>query len=176
MNHRMKVLLAKRLIYKVLLEKAKERSHNKLLELVKSQFKLDLAGHHGISHWDRVAEIGQFLSEYTGADKEVVRLFAYLHDSKRENESNDQEHGPRASIFVQELYDQGHLNISPDQLKRLIFACKYHTDADVKSDNITVQTCWDADRLDLGRVGIIPRKEFLNTDFAKQDEVIEEYR
>ena len=33
--------------------------------------------------------------------------------------------------------------------------------------DITVQTCWDADRLDLGRVGIIPRPDRLCTEEAR---------
>ena len=32
---------------------------------------------------------------------------------------------------------------------------------------IKVQTCWDADRLDLGRVGIYPDAQFLCTNTAK---------
>lgn len=43
-----------------------------------------------------------------------------------------------------------------------------HTDAD-----ITVQTCWDADRLDLGRVGINPAPEKLCTIAARDPEIME---
>ena len=51
-------------------------------------------------------------------------------------------------------------------------ACKYHSDGFVKGD-ITVQTCWDSDRLDLGRVGIKPLADKLCTKAAKKNEVIE---
>jgi hypothetical protein len=34
--------------------------------------------------------------------------------------------------------------------------------------DITVQTCWDADRLDLPRVGIQPLPQFLCTEAAKK--------
>jgi uncharacterized protein len=41
-------------------------------------------------------------------------------------------------------------------------ACRLHTDGLLDGD-VTVQTCWDADRLDLGRVGITPRFDRLCT-------------
>ena len=43
----------------------------------------------------------------------------------------------------------------------------WHTDAE-HSDDVTIGTCWDADRLDLGRVGIIPDEAFMSTDFGKE--------
>ncbi len=38
--------------------------------------------------------------------------------------------------------------------------------------DITVQTCWDADRLDLGRVGITPNPRWLCTACAKDPATI----
>jgi uncharacterized protein len=38
---------------------------------------------------------------------------------------------------------------------------------------VTVQTCWDADRLDLGRVGKHPHPRYLCTPAARDREVIE---
>jgi len=35
-------------------------------------------------------------------------------------------------------------------------------------DDVTIQTCWDADRLDLGRVGIIPDPDRMCTGMGKQ--------
>jgi uncharacterized protein len=46
-------------------------------------------------------------------------------------------------------------------------ACIWHTDRDF-SDNPTIGTCWDADRLDLGRVGMIPNPKFMSTPFGKE--------
>ena len=37
----------------------------------------------------------------------------------------------------------------------------HHSDGAVDSDP-TIQTCWDADRLDLGRVGIKPTAKYLS--------------
>ncbi|MCK9230516.1 MAG: hypothetical protein M0Q23_07305 [Syntrophales bacterium] len=33
--------------------------------------------------------------------------------------------------------------------------------------NIHIAACWDADRLDLGRVGIVPDEAFMNTEIGR---------
>jgi uncharacterized protein len=101
----------------------------------------------------------------------VVELFAYLHDSKRRNERTDPGHGARAAEFVRSL--QGSLiDLVDEQLELLVYACTYHTDG-LTEANVTVQTCWDADRLDLGRVGIRPQVRYLCTPAAKDAQVIQ---
>jgi hypothetical protein len=42
----------------------------------------------------------------------------------------------------------------------------------ILAGEITVQTCWDADWLDLGRVGIMPDPRYLCTIAAKQPEFL----
>ncbi len=49
------------------------------------------------------------------------------------------------------------------QLDQLCFALKHHSGGDVSID-ATIQTCWDSDRLDLGRVGIIPSPKYLSDE------------
>ncbi|MFM7373822.1 MAG: hypothetical protein ACKO39_01545, partial [Chthoniobacterales bacterium] len=44
--------------------------------------------------------------------------------------------------------------------------CRTHTDGLTEADP-TIQACWDADRLDLGRVGITPHASRLCTDAAR---------
>lgn len=153
-----------------------EKENIELLNLVFSQFKLDIDGDHGISHWRNVLKIGNYLAKETKADIKIVNLFAYLHDSKKENDAYDPEHGRKAAVFAQELFAKKLLPLSSEQLDKLVFACQYHADAVAKSNDITIQTCWDADRLDLWRVGVMPDKKLLNTDFAKQDEIIARWR
>jgi uncharacterized protein len=53
----------------------------------------------------------------------------------------------------------------------LQLACAGHTDEQTHPDS-TVQTCWDADRLDLGRVGITPEPRRLCTAAAKLADVL----
>lgn len=141
----------------------------KLLNLIKSQFRLDVTCDHGIKHWDKVNQIGIYLAKETGADVEVVNHFAYLHDSKRQDELLDSAHGDRSAVFVQELYKQGMIDLDKNQFEKLVLACRDHNKPSAKSEDITIQTCWDADRLDLWRVGIQPNPKYLFTSVAKQN-------
>ncbi len=57
-------------------------------------------------------------------------------------------------------------------MEMLVYAYENHSDG-LKEADITVQTCWDAGRLDLGRVGTTPKAEYLCTDAAKDPDMIE---
>ena len=146
---------------------------NAILQRIKDQYQLNLNSDHGIHHWKRVDEIGLYLSKETGADTTVVSLFAYLHDSKRINEDYDPEHGERAAFFASELYKEELLDITVGQLNNLVTACKFHSKSEIKPTNITVAICWDADRLDLWRLGATPDPEFLFSSAAKSKESLE---
>lgn len=91
----------------------------------------------------------------------------------RENEHQDPEHGARATKYIKK--HQALLDLSAEQLKTLCCACSGHTHGK-KSLCVTIQTCWDADRLDLGRVGIVPDSRFLLTDEAKRIADEEDYQ
>ena len=39
--------------------------------------------------------------------------------------------------------------------------------------DIAVQTCWDSDRLDMGRVGTMPKAEYLCTDAGRDLDINE---
>jgi uncharacterized protein len=43
------------------------------------------------------------VSKSTGVDLTVVRLFAHIHDCKRQDDHLDPEHGQRSAQFVLEL-------------------------------------------------------------------------
>jgi uncharacterized protein len=142
----------------------------KLISRIKEEFVLDWNGIHGYPHWIRVRENGLFLAKTTGANIKVVELFAFLHDSKRDNDRVDADHGRRAADFIKELQDDL-IYLKTEDFDLLVFACEKHSNGIIEAD-ITVQTCWDADRLDLGRVGIIPAPQYLSTSSAKGQEVI----
>jgi uncharacterized protein len=117
-----------------------------------------------------VLENGLRLVEETGAIVEVVRLFAVLHDSRRMNEHTDPDHGPRVAEFALAL--RGRLFDLPDHEFRLLHrACAGHTHERTHPD-VTIQSCWDADRLDLGRVGITPHPSRLCTPAARRPAMI----
>jgi uncharacterized protein len=144
---------------------------SRLLETIRRDFALSLGGIHGEVHWARVRENGLHLARRTGADIEIVELFAYLHDSKRQNDGWDQDHGHRAAEFAKTL-DGSMLELPARKLERLVYACAYHSDGMTEAD-ITIQTCWDADRLDLGRIGVEPDPRRLCTPAAQDPDVIE---
>jgi uncharacterized protein len=136
-----------------------ERNRKAILDIAKKKFKLGLNSVHGIGHWTRVYHNGTILSPITGADLNLVWYFAFLHDVCRENEWKDPGHGARAAIFLTRLFGAGILELNTDDLLILRTAVLYHTgsfalDSGALRDNITVQTCWDCDRLDLSRPGV----------------------
>ena len=132
---------------------------------VASHFRGDETSLHGSDHWRRVHRNARILQVQTGADGEVIELFAAFHDACRVNEWTDPGHGARGAKLAQRL--RGRLfDLSDAQFEKLHDACTWHTDQ-LFHDDPTIGTCWDADRLDLGRVGVSPAPECLNTDFAK---------
>lgn len=121
---------------------------------------------HGPDHWRRVERNALILSTRSGAIVPVVRLFALFHDSRRENDYHDPQHGARGADLAKSL--RGQLYDLPDEHFELLrHACVWHTDAD-SHDNPTIATCWDADRLDLGRVGIVPDERYMSTALGKE--------
>ena len=94
-----------------------------------------------------------------------MSYFAYFHDCMRENEGRDKGHGPRGAVFAMKHRDIIELN--DVQFKQLTDACKGHTYG-TRPECITINTCWDADRLDLGRVGITPDSSYLHNEEAKR--------
>lgn len=129
-------------------------------------------GVHGLGHWQRVEKFGELIAQSTGADLEVLRLFAYTHDLGRVNDDDDPEHGFRSAKIVEDLYSNKIINLRPEQYEKLIYACSYHMITSANSDDITIQACWDSDRLDLWRDNIEPDPKYLYTEIAKKPEVI----
>jgi len=141
-----------------------------LIEAVAKHVSINLRGIHGLSHWARVLDNGLRLVAANGADPAVVELFALFHDSRRLNDTADPEHGPRGAELAAQLH--GSLfHLDPEQLHLLLTACRLHTAAR-SHDNLTVQTCFDADRLDLARIGKVVDPQYLCTEAAKDPATI----
>jgi uncharacterized protein len=146
---------------------AAERDLTRLWDHVEGQFALGAHSLHGPSHWRRVERHGRLLAAGTrGADLLVVRLFAVLHDSKRIDEGTDWGHGERGAELAKAL--RGKLFALDDaRLRTLVVACEGHEKGRV-SDDPTVGACWDADRLDLTRVGARPDERYMSTATGKE--------
>ena len=141
------------------------------LDFLASRFKLSHNGFHGLEHWLRVLINGRLISNVTGADPEVVEHFALLHDVMREDENDDMYHGSRSASLVQALAGDW-IHLKQHQLEQLIEACRYQSMGRLTHD-VTVQACWDADRLDLGRVGTKPNPTYLGTKIARDPAFLE---
>lgn len=142
-----------------------------LIDAILGQYSLSPEGIHGLSHWARVLESGRNLARKTGARIEVVELFAVFHDSRRLNEGWDRGHGLRGAEFACQLRgNQFHL--SGEDFDLLYQACRDHTEGSTAAE-VTVQTCWDADRLDLGRVRIDLDRKYLCTEAARDPVVMD---
>lgn len=138
--------------------------HARLTGFLRKHFALDWNGIHGASHWARVNRYARYLAQGMSVDAEVLTLFALLHDSCRESDHGDPGHGARAALLAHEM--NGHLyRITFTQEERLAAAIEGHSQGGLSAD-LTVQVCWDADRLDLGRLGIQVRPEKLSTERA----------
>jgi uncharacterized protein len=141
-----------------------------LIQRITKEYSLPLEGIHGVAHWARVLVNARRLAIETGADPTVLELFAVLHDARRCNEGHDPEHGSRGARLAHALLSSDG-QLRPDQLHMLEEACRLHTDGQQEAD-VTIQTCWDADRLDLLRVGTYPSAKLLCTEAAREPTVI----
>jgi len=141
-----------------------------LIQEITKQYPLKIGGTHGVTHWARVLENGRRISKATGANLEIVELFAVFHDANRRREGHDHAHGKRGADLAKELRGK-YFDLNDLDFALLITACEEHTSRKT-SGEISVVTCWDSDRLDLPRVGIAVRPERLCTDAARDREMI----
>ena len=141
-----------------------------LVQAIRDQFKINWHGIHGFSHLARVWENGLRLAPITGASERVVQLFALFHDSRRHSDGKDPGHGPRGATLA-ELWRGRYFELVDTEFELLCTACRLHTTA-LTHPEPTVQTCFDADRLDLARVGKTPNPALLCTEAARDLETI----
>lgn len=141
-----------------------------LIQAVLNQYLLPFRGLHGIAHWARVQANGLRLANLTGVDPEIVKLFAIFHDACRQNESRDPGHGRRGAQLAAVFRDT-YFDIDDASFLHLQEACKWHTDGKTEA-HISVQICWDADRLDLERAGITPASARMCTQAARDPDML----
>ena len=144
-----------------------ERNIDLLIDKVK-QFSNEgwsLGVCHGVSHWERVERNGLLLAT-DEVNRTVVRLFAYLHDKWRVDNWEDLEHGKRAAENLPALRGTLLECLTDDEFELLRTACELHTVCH-STGNPTIDACFDADRLDLMRVGIMPDPERMATERGK---------
>ena len=143
-----------------------------LLSRILEDYALPRRGVHGVAHWARVLENGRRLLALTpGADAQVVEFFSVFHDARRVNEAWDYGHGRRGADLARQLRGR-YFDLDESRFALLEYACNEHTSGLTQADP-SVQVCWDADRLDLLRVGTRPRGELLCTAAARTSEIMD---
>jgi uncharacterized protein len=146
--------------------------NNKVKELLKRESVFYNSRIHGIVHWKTVERNGHCLAGFNSADIKVISYFAYFHDCMRENEGDDEQHGLRGAAFAEK--HRYLIDLTDRQFKQLTGACEGHTGGKGTACT-TINTCWDADRLDLGRVGVSPGAEFLFSEEAKRIAILKDF-
>jgi len=128
---------------------------------------------HGEEHWHAVTATGLDLAvDEPGADPELLFLFGLLHDTRRQSDGRDREHGPRAAAFAVELHAAGVFALEAGRLELLRFALERHAFGEV-SDDPRIGACWDADRLHLPRVGFAVDPDLLSTATARRPDALQ---
>ena len=139
-----------------------------LVNLLQRESKLFHSPIHGFTHWRTVEKNGLYLSQFNNGDPEVISHFAYFHDCMRVNEHRDDGHGKRGGEYA--LAHKDLLTLTDSQLDILYRACEGHTGGRSPSCD-TIACCWDADRLDIRRVGFKADLQWFNT--KKGIEIVE---
>ena len=145
----------------------------KAVHAVRPVFRLQWEhGIHGVAHWSRVWHHGRHIAQALEVNADILAWFAFLHDSQRHNDHFDPEHGRRAADFAVQLRAKGILTELDDrEFEWLCEAMCLHSDGHTTGE-LAICACWDADRLDLGRVGITPQPERLCTAPSRAPDVI----
>ena|SRR5215469_192611 len=133
-----------------------------------ANFQCGLTSVHGPGHWKRVERNGLQIAAENRADQDVVKLFAVLHDARRFDENEDFMHAERADRYAEAIRAAGKLSDLDDGRFNLLHDALWRHAHGGISDNPTIGACWDADRLDLWRVGIIPHPSLMSTDAGRR--------
>lgn len=138
-----------------------------VIEFALKSTRVDRNGLHHIDHWVRVCQYGMLIGTTEGADLKVVAYFAMLHDAARRNDGTDLYHGEHMANLLEMRHGDVIAELDMTQKSLLLHAIASHSDGQT-SDDVTVGTCWDADRFDLSRLGVTPSPELMSTDTAKR--------
>ncbi|MEA5082074.1 MAG: HD domain-containing protein [Dysgonamonadaceae bacterium] len=110
---------------------------------------------HGYSHFLRVFRNIVLLGNHYKFERSSIELFAYYHDILRLNDGDDPQHGKRGAELFKNGIAPKYYNMQNDIVDKVCFACENHTTL-LRSGDSLIDICFDADRLDLMRVGVKP--------------------
>ena len=141
---------------------------------------------HGVAHWTRVHRYGLLLAATLGlseSEKVTIALFAWTHDLARTDDGGGNQHAIDGAKYVEVLTSTLFTNFPEDTLDIVRHAIRYHSDGMNAEEALyelpieqystwtretilnTLGCCWDADRLDLLRLGIVPHEAKMSTPY-----------
>ena len=121
------------------------------------KFFLNVGGCHDWSHVERVYEIAKNIGEKEGADLEVIKISAWLHDIAREEEMQANGgicHAERSAELSKEILEKH--NIDSSKMNSILHCISSHRFKNNKvPESKEAKILYDADKLDsIGAVGI----------------------
>lgn len=119
---------------------------------------------HGIDHLRQVAYWAGRFAISIGACMKTAIIGGYLHDCAREDDGGGTNHVDESAKLANRIIEKYWHDINVEKIHEAIF---HHADGFVSDDPI-VGCIWDADRMTLTRLGIMPKLEFLSTTIAKR--------
>lgn len=108
---------------------------------------------HGEAHWRGVAWAGLRIAALRGDLRpEVMVAFGLLHDCRRETDGWDPQHGDRAALVAARSAPLRRL-LGAEGRELVAEACRLHERGRTRPDAPAIGACWDADRVNLVRLG-----------------------
>lgn len=108
---------------------------------------------HGELHWRAVARAGLRIRDLAPRlDPRVMIAFGMLHDCRRETDDWDPEHGERAALVASRSCPLKRL-LGAEGRAVVAEACRLHERGMSRPDAPELGACWDADRVNLVRLG-----------------------
>lgn len=119
---------------------------------------------HGLHHLCRVAYLaGRFAaSMHTCVESAVVG--GYLHDCARQDDGDGNAHAHDSANLACQIMKSYYFHLD---IERICSGIYCHADGTTTADPL-IGCIWDADRIDLTRLGIEVNEEFLSTDIGKR--------
>jgi len=121
-------------------------------------------GLHGVSHLRRVAILSGRFAVAVGEDVESAVVVGFLHDCARKKDGNDLEHAHDSAVLARKLIERFFPHLDVD---RICDAIEGHAEGEVTTEPLAA-CLWDADRLELKRIGRTIDIDLLSTEVARR--------
>jgi len=132
--------------------------------ICRSNFSFSASKLHGIDHLRQVAYLAGRFALITGASLKPTVIGGYLHDWARHDDYGGNEHAHKSAELAKRIIKKNWPNIDSEKIIKAIY---FHADGLVSNDPL-IGSIWDADRITLTRLGIMPDPKLLSTKIAKR--------